>query len=156
MTRRMLCTALAGIALSLIASQSAFAGEFFRHGGGSCPNGLCPSTTSPVTNAGMYPMPVQNVPPGLGGTYITNPAFYPHEYLYAHQHRYLAPPFYHVRGGLFGFLHKSRSNNGCCEDACPRCGSGDCKGNCKIRGTEIIVKYKTKRSWFRTHFISPR
>jgi hypothetical protein len=151
MIRRVLCIALVGVAVSLIAAQSSSANDGSGYFGGGV------STTAPVTNAGLYPMPTQNVPPRMGGTYITNPALYPHEFLYAHQHHYLAPPFHHVRKTHpLGFLSKfKKSKDGCCE-ACQRCGSCDCNGNCTLRGTEIIVRYKSRRNWLHTLFLQPR
>jgi len=146
MKRRVLFIALVGVAISLIASQSSSAND----GSGYFAGG----TTAPVMNAGLYPMPVQTVPPRIGGTFITNPALYPHEFLYAHQHHYLAPPFYHIRKSHpFSFFSKHKGD--CCE-ACSRCGSCDCNGNCILRGTEITVRYRSKRSWFHTHFLPPR
>lgn len=156
MTRRMMCAALAGVALTMIVSQAAQAGDIFYSDKGY--NGG-PGMTAPVMNAGLYPMPVQTVPRRMGGTYITNPAFYPHEYLYAHEHHYLAPPFYykHKTGpfGLPGKHLRNRCNDECGEDVCPRCGMSGCKGHCKLKGTEIIVKYKRKRSIFKTLFLPP-
>ena len=159
MRRWTLCAAVAAAACMLIVSQPAFAGGGFAHSVGNVvANNVGPSTTAPVMNSGLYPMPVQTVPPRIGGTYITNPAFYPHEYMYAHQHHYLAPPFYYVRhSGPFAFLkHHKKDECGCCEDPCPRCGCCHCNGHCKLRGTEVIVKYKTKRHWWKTLFVGPR
>jgi len=164
MPRWTICTVAA--AFILTAAQAAYAGGGFTHGVGNVVGtNVGPSTTAPVLNAGLYPMPVQNVPPRIGGTYITNPAFYPHEYLYAHQHHYLAPPFYYVKhSGPFSFLKHHHKNKcgycedecGYCEDACPRCGSPGCNGKCKLRGTEVVVKYKSRRHWFKTLFLPPR
>ncbi len=157
MIRKTLCAALAGVAVTLIVSQAAQAGDIFYTDKGYTGG---PGTTSPVLNAGLYPMPVQTVPPRIGGTYITNPAFYPHEYLYAHEHHYLAPPFYYKhKAGLFGL---PRHRHGSCDD---ECGDEVCPGagghfgsdaHRKLRGTEVIVKYKTHRSIFHTLFIPPK
>lgn len=54
----------------------------------------------PQTGAAMYPSPVPNVPHQIGGTAITNQAFYPQELLYPHSYRSMYAPFYYrVRGG---------------------------------------------------------
>ncbi len=159
MTRLTFGTAVTAAVLLMAVSQTATAGDGFTHGAGNVVGvNVGPSTTSPVMNAGLYPMPVQTVPARIGGTYITNPAFYPHEYLYAHQHHYLAPPFYHVpHSGPFAFLKGHHKDDcGYCEDACPRCGHAGCNGKCKLRGTEVVVKYKSKRNWFKTLFSPPR
>lgn len=43
----------------------------------------------------LYPSPHGGIPPYVGQTMITNPAFDPHEMLYAHRYRGLYGPFYH-------------------------------------------------------------
>jgi len=201
--RRTIITALTGVALTMIATQVAPADDAVADDGQNSTaesttdstttgapvyyggNGaMGPSTTSPVLNAGLYPMPVQTVPPRIGGTYITNPAFYPHEYLYAHEHHYLAPPFYRTRmwdsHNHWKHYHKDRrgpySELGCphggCYDDCPGGCPGDCYGGCHgggffsrlrncfnpvvQRGTEVSVKYKSKRHLFMTKFLPPR
>jgi len=50
-------------------------------------------------NAPLYPSPRQDIPIQVGGTRITNPAFAPHEYLYAHDYNALYGPFYHRARG---------------------------------------------------------
>ncbi|MDB5389061.1 MAG: hypothetical protein JWM11_4707 [Planctomycetaceae bacterium] len=46
-------------------------------------------------DSALYPSPRQDIPPYVGSTMITNPAFDPHEMLYAHRYRGLYGPFYH-------------------------------------------------------------
>jgi len=54
----------------------------------------------PRTSAALYPAPQPNIPYQVGMTQITNPAFAPHEMLYAHEYRAIYPPYYYkVRGG---------------------------------------------------------
>lgn len=49
----------------------------------------------PNLDASLYPCPRPNIPAYVGGTQITNSAFYPHEMLYPHRYRALYPPFYY-------------------------------------------------------------
>ncbi len=140
MTRFALTTTALLIALA-VGSQSARAQDV--------------NLTSPVTTAGLYPSPVQRVPAGVGGTYVTNPAFYPHEMTYAHEHHYLAPPFYYVPNDLpfnrrqsglqrFWSFWKGECQTADCR-ICTKCQSDCCHGDCHLRGTEIIVKYHSRR-----------
>lgn len=83
----------------------------------------------PQTNAAMYPSPVPTVPIQVGATAITNQAFYPQEFLYAHEYRAIYPPYYYkVKGSWFvtpfGVWSKDRW---------------------ELQGTEVKVKYSSKR-----------
>ncbi|MFN0197747.1 MAG: hypothetical protein ACKVT0_13465 [Planctomycetaceae bacterium] len=82
-------------------------------------------------NAPIYPSPVQHVPPEIGGTLITNPAFAPHEMLYTHKYKAMYPPFYFkVRGSWVWTPWGIRSHD-----------------VWKLRGTEVSIQYKKKYPW---------
>ena len=53
----------------------------------------------PYLNAPMYSCPRQDVPYQMGGTYITNQAFYPQEMMHAHEYKAMYPPFYYRAHG---------------------------------------------------------
>ncbi|MEM1063045.1 MAG: hypothetical protein AAGJ97_12025, partial [Planctomycetota bacterium] len=79
-------------------------------------------------NAPLNPTPRADVPVQMGGTYITNQAFAPHEMLYAHDYKALYPPYYHrVRGNWvvtpFGVKSDERW---------------------ELQGTQVTVKYRSK------------
>jgi hypothetical protein len=82
----------------------------------------------PYLTSSLYPSPVPYVPREVGYTVITNPAFAPHEYLYAHQYRALYPPYYYKKCGC----------SSCCIPFLPQ----PC-----LRGTMVTVKYKTCLPW---------
>lgn len=82
----------------------------------------------PPVHAPLYPCPKPNVPYEVGRTLITNPALAPHEMLYPHTYRALYPPYYY--------------KNTCglaCIPFFPKP---------KLRGTEVIVKYKSHHGLF--------
>lgn len=86
----------------------------------------------PQLDAALYPSPVPGIPAQIGGTSISNPAFHPHEMLYAHEYRALYAPFYYeVKGEWvvtpFGVWTQE---------------------NWKLRGTEVKVKYRNRISPF--------
>ena len=79
----------------------------------------------PQSQAPLYPAPVQYTPPWNGGTYITNQALAPHEFLYPHQYRAMyGPYFYEVKGHSLWTPLGMRTFE-----------------NWKLRGTEVEVKY---------------
>lgn len=86
----------------------------------------------PYLNAPMYPVPVPDIPHQMGGTYITNQAFFPQEMLYKHRYRAMYPPFYYrVRGGW------TVTSEGI-----------ETKERWELQGTEVIVKYSPRiRFW---------
>ncbi|MFQ5731218.1 MAG: hypothetical protein ACE5KM_04590 [Planctomycetaceae bacterium] len=59
-------------------------------------------------NAPLYPTPRPDVPYQVGSTYITNPAFAPHEMLYPHTYRAMYPPYFYRARGMtaFGKTHE--------------------------------------------------
>ncbi len=81
--------------------------------------------------APMYPSPVQHVPPQIGGTLITNPAFAPQEMLYTHNYKAMYPPFYYkVRGSWYWTPWGIRSHD-----------------VWELRGTEVSIQYKKHYPW---------
>ena len=89
-------------------------------------------------NAPLYPSPRQDIPIQVGGTMITNPAFAPHEYLYAHDYNALYGPFYHrARGGWVITPWGVRTNE-----------------RWDLVGTQVKVKYRSKIPFF-TGFSAP-
>ena len=79
----------------------------------------------PVTQAPLYPAPIQSTPWWNGGAVITNQALAPHEMLYPHQYRAMyGPYFYEVKGHTFWTPIGMRTFE-----------------NWKLRGTEVEVKY---------------
>ena len=89
-------------------------------------------------NAPLYTAPVQHVPIQVGGTMITNPAFAPHEMLYAHDYSAMYGPFYHrARGGWVVTPWGVRSNE-----------------RWTLEGTRVNVKYRSKIPFF-TGFTAP-
>ena len=86
----------------------------------------------PQTGAAMYPSPVPNVPYQVGGTAITNQAFYPQEMLYPHTHKSMYGPFYYkVRGGWLVTPWGVRSQE-----------------QWELMGTEVEVEYRSQISPF--------
>jgi hypothetical protein len=86
----------------------------------------------PYLNAPMYPCPLPYIPYQVGGTFITNQAFDPHEMLYPHTYRSLYPPYYYeVKGGWkvfpWGVAQSERW---------------------RLRGTYVSVKYKSSCGLF--------
>ena len=85
----------------------------------------------PQQHAPMYPTPQPNIPYQVGGTYITNQAFAPHEMLWAHKYKALYPPYYYrVRGGWIVTPRGVRSHE-----------------TWRLLGTEVEVKYKDHVPW---------
>lgn len=92
----------------------------------------------PQLSAPLYPSPVPTVPPHIGGTLITNPAFAPHETLYPHCYKAMYPPFYYkVKGGWIWTPWGIRSHD-----------------RWELKGTTVSVKYKTCYPWMRP-FVPP-
>ena len=92
----------------------------------------------PTTSAGLYSSPRPNIPYQMGMTAITNQAFHPHEFLYAHEYKAIYPPYYYkVKGHWmvtpFGVWSQE---------------------NWKPMGTEVNVKYRSRISPF-SGFIPP-
>jgi hypothetical protein len=89
------------------------------------------SPAYPPISAALYPCPKPDVPHEVGRTMITNPAFAPHEMLYAHKYRALYPPYYY----------------------CNKCGLSCLPFIPKhpLRGTEVTVKYRSCRPLFGYH-----
>ena len=83
-------------------------------------------------DAALYPSPQPGIPPYVGQTMITNPAFDPHEMLYAHRYRGLYGPFYHKTHRHWILTP-----------------FGICKSEKRIlMGTEVRVNYKSHISPF--------
>ncbi|NNJ26954.1 hypothetical protein [Alienimonas chondri] len=83
-------------------------------------------------NAPLYPSPRQDIPIQVGGTMITNPAFAPHEYLYAHDYNALYGPFYHRARGTWKITPWGVRT----------------KEEWDLVGTEVKVKYRSKIPFF--------
>ena len=111
------------------------------HGPGVVPPGAVMAHAPgvyPQLSAPLYPCPIPNVPPQIGGTLITNPALAPHEFLYPHAYKAMYPPFYFkVRGSWLWTPWGIRSHD-----------------TWELRGTEVSVQYKTKYPW-RQPFVPP-
>ena len=89
-------------------------------------------------NAPLYPSPRQDIPIQVGGTMITNPAFAPHEYLYAHDYNAMYGPFYYrSRGNWVITPWGVRTNE-----------------KWDLVGTTVKVKYRSKIPFF-TGFSAP-
>ena len=94
--------------------------------------------TYPQTGAALYPTPRPGIPHQVGGITIENPAFHPHEMLYAHQYKAMYPPYYYkVNGGWMVTPFGVWSHE-----------------DWKLQGTTVDVKYKSHISPF-THFKPP-
>ena len=92
----------------------------------------------PQTGASLYPAPHPGIPHQVGGIAIENPAFHPHEMLYAHQYKAMYPPYYYkVNGGWMVTPFGVWSHE-----------------DWKLQGTTVDVKYKSHISPF-THFKPP-
>jgi len=87
-----------------------------------------PPKQYPHLAAPLYPAPVQTVPPGIGGVVYTNPAFAPHELLYAHTYKALYPPYYYKVSGLWWWTPFGMESH----------------DNWKLQGTLVKVKYWTR------------
>lgn len=102
------------------------------HGGSAVPSGAMSFGTYPNTGASLYPSPQPNVPYQVGGTAITNQAFYPHEMLYAHKYKSLYGPYYYrVKGGWAATPFGMWSHE-----------------DWKVEGTEVEVEYRSHISPF--------
>lgn len=92
----------------------------------------------PHTGAALYPAPRPGIPHQVGGIAIENPAFHPHEMLYAHRYTAMYPPYYYkVNGGWMVTPFGVWSHE-----------------DWKLQGTKVDVKYKSHISPF-THFKPP-
>ncbi|MEM9701961.1 MAG: hypothetical protein AAF907_05915 [Planctomycetota bacterium] len=89
-------------------------------------------------NAPLYPSPRQDIPVQVGGTMITNPAFAPHEYLYAHDYNALYGPFYHRARGHWVITPWGVRT----------------REKWDLVGTEVKVKYRSRIPFF-TGFKTP-
>ncbi|MFH5806197.1 hypothetical protein [Alienimonas sp. DA493] len=83
-------------------------------------------------NAPLYPSPRQDIPIQMGGTMITNPAYAPHEYLYAHDYNALYGPFYHRARGEWVVTPWGVRN----------------REKWDLVGTEVKVRYRSKIPFF--------
>lgn len=86
----------------------------------------------PYLNAPMYPTPRPNIPYQVGGTMLTNQAFFPQEMLHPHEYHALYPPYYHKVSGRWivtpwGVMSSEEW---------------------RLQGTEVEVEYKPYISWF--------
>ena len=98
-----------------------------------------PQQGYPYLGASMYPCPLPNIPVQVGGTQFTNPAFAPHELLYAHKYRSMYGPFfYRVKGSWIWTPFGIESHD-----------------KWELQGTEVKVNYKSSISPF-SGFIAPR
>lgn len=86
----------------------------------------------PQTGAALYPAPIPGIPQQIGGTMIQNPAFHPHEMLYAHRYTAMYPPYYYkVNGGWMVTPFGVWSHE-----------------DWKLQGTTVDVKYHSQISPF--------
>lgn len=126
------------------------------HGGMSNAWGsMGPSVPGPgpqgFLDAPLYPCPKPDVPREVGGTLITNPAFDPHEMLYAHQYRALYGPYYYKDCSWFPCCTKYHQ-------VCMPEGAGPNRRlphNVKLVGTEVRVKYHSHYTPF-SGFFAPK
>jgi hypothetical protein len=82
----------------------------------------------PYLDASLSPTPQPYVPYQVGGTVITNQAFFPHEMLYPHTYRAMYPPYYYkVRGHWLVLPWGTQSSE-----------------HWQLQGTMVQVRY---RSW---------
>lgn len=82
----------------------------------------------PQLNAPLYPSPQPNTPTYVGGTYITNQAFSPHEMLYPHDYHSMYGPYYwRVKGHWVLTPFGVRSHE-----------------KWQLQGTEVKVKYRSQ------------
>jgi hypothetical protein len=56
----------------------------------------------PQLDASLYPCPRGDIPHEVGGSIITNAAFYPHEMMYAHRYKAVYPPYYYQTNWRYG------------------------------------------------------
>jgi hypothetical protein len=102
----------------------------------SAPGGYPASAGYARLDAALYPSPRQDIPAYVGSTMITNPAFDPHEMLYAHSYRGLYGPFYHKTYRSWVMTP-----------------FGICKNEKRVLvGTEVRVNYKSRISPFALFF----
>ncbi|MBI1314781.1 hypothetical protein GC176_26095 [bacterium] len=86
-----------------------------------------PQKGYPYLGAPLYPCPQPNIPVQVGGTMVTNPAFAPHEMLYAHKYRSMYGPFYYrVKGAWIWTPFGMESHD-----------------KWELVGTEVKVNYKS-------------
>jgi hypothetical protein len=112
-----------------------------NYGGYGSPAGGMSSGTYPQTGASLYPSPQPNVPYQVGGTAITNQAFYPHEMLYPHKYKALYGPYYYRVNGRWNMTPFGMWSH----------------ENWKVEGTEVEVEYRShisKFAGFKTPFTS--
>ena len=108
----------------------AHASQMYYSGG--APSGAMSFGTYPQTGASLYPSPLPNVPYQVGGTAITNQAFYPHEMLYTHKYKDLYGPYYYRVNGTWDMTPFGMWSH---EDW-------------KVEGTEVEVEYRSHISPF--------
>jgi hypothetical protein len=101
-------------------------------GGNIMPGSGMSSGTYPQTGASLYPSPQPNVPYQVGGTAITNQAFYPHEMLYPHKYKALYGPYYYRVNGRWNMTPFGMWSH----------------ENWKVEGTEVEVEYRSHISMF--------
>jgi hypothetical protein len=87
-------------------------------------------------SAPLNPVPQPNIPYQVGGSVITNQAFYAHEMLYPHSYRALYGPYYYKVGNVTtfngrGFVQREKW---------------------ELQGTEVKVKYHSAISPFALFF----
>ena len=86
----------------------------------------------PYLNAPMYVCPRPDVPYQMGGTFITNQAFYPQEMMHPHEYKAMYPPFYYrAHGGWIVTPFGVRSHE-----------------SWRLQGTVVKVKYRPRYSLF--------
>ncbi|WP_459557075.1 hypothetical protein [Lacunimicrobium album] len=86
----------------------------------------------PNLDAPLYPSPTPNVPPYVGGTYITNQAFAPHEMLYSHDYHSMYGPYYWKVNGKYVLTPFGVRSHECWD----------------LQGTEVKVKYRSQQPLF--------
>ena len=86
----------------------------------------------PKLDAPLYSSPVQYVPQQMGGAFITNQAFAPHEMLYPHKYKAIYGPFYYKVKGHYYITRKGVK----------------VQEKWYLKGTEVEVEYKDHFSVF--------
>jgi len=95
----------------------------------------------PQLDASLYPCPRPDIPAEVGGTMITNAAFYPHEMLYAHKYKAMYPPYYYRTTWRYGLRWTNcKTPLGFCVPTLERV---KIAYRTKVVGTTVKVQYKS-------------
>ncbi len=95
-------------------------------------------------DAPLYSCPRPEVPPEVGGAYITNPALAPHEMLYPHTYKALYPPYVYKTRWRWGYRVGAWPEGKWYAFPCIYRVRVACKT--KLQGTQVKVKYNSSIS----------